>query len=256
MPNYVKLKPEVDLNKRGRIIIRDNRFCRWKLDRFLPVKPVNMFKLGGKSGKYLKSTVIPYYIGVIKNKNHHIRLLKGKIVSLQSRANAFINQIKKDDKSALRRLMAKNNREFKIRVTNEAIRRAQYYVRNIRRRSSKQFDGALALPSMIEYAYINKITIKQLSLLFLLGMMGECTPLDFDKWGYTSHLQSVRDLNRLEDMGLAICFGEKKNNLFAITLKGKAVIRSFQLFYHKNVTEKLSSNDFKERAFLFRPGQI
>lgn len=252
MARVKKLKPQVELSKAGRIIVRDNRKTHYKFIEPQRGGRVKRFELRGKSVKYIKGTVIPYYKMRILNENKKTKMYKELLVNLQNKCNAIIKDIRTTERKSLRQLIVKNNREYAARVKHAALKIANEKFDSARHHNSMALHGAMAYPAMVKFAYERGLNGNQISIIIILTMYDTMYITDMVKYGYPHFAKLTREFKTLFEMGYVertqdLTTKLYKRYIYMASVKGRRLVVAFNRFYNKYVKETIESDEFNER---------
>lgn len=249
---YKKLKPQVELSKAGRIIVRDNRKTHYKFYQPRAPRGFKAVKLGGKSSKYLKYEVIPYYINKIRTERKRIKMYQELLINLQNKCNVIIKDIRQTERKSLRALIAKNNKEYNSRLRNEAAKVANRNFNKFKHTNSMALHGAMAYPVMVLFGRESDLAPNEICILIFLTMYNNIYPPDLAKYGYKDTNKIAYILKMLVDKGYAERFDEPGSTIglrfkYIASIKGRKFVTSFNRFYNKTIKKQIETDEFKQR---------
>ncbi len=198
--------------------------------------------------------------------SEHRKKLKAKIRKLGVLKSNFKCRLRdkkvsvKETLKETKKKIAENNkkvREVEKRKCTDALLDTRLPKRLLREPSYTC--GMFSYSVMYVFARKNKLSPMCLSLLIIMSMVEKLSPFGTLKFGFKGDWRVYDNMNKLVDMGYSLKMKEVplsnytgkrmpkslKMTFFAITIKGRNLIKSYETFFKASRKELMKSEDYK-----------
>lgn len=237
MPRQKKLPPEVYENAKGAIRIRPHK-RRYKYEVTATPGEKMRMRSRGKSTKYLKEVVFPYYVKALKSAKAEIINVRKKLSSLEIRANHAVKNQVKIRTATFHKKMVEAKKEIRSDFNARVSAKVNEHIKTNQHNAVKYIDSLYMFSIIPSFAKYNKLTDYQFSVLMMIYVCKTFRVSESDKYTYMSKRNIHVSLESLLKKGHIEC-GEGMNPLYYLTVSGKSLIRSFQKYYSNFLKENL-----------------